>query len=179
MVALQLQMEKTQRDFINQPLSAYLSAQEYLLASEKLVEDYERQARNYLIAASVKGLAAQTRCALPSSRTLAIERLNVLQNELFTWDEKQQEFYQLIEKRSPELKDWFDSGRKKQERLKSKTKTSYESLNQTSKQVHELVLQTTHAVQSQLQDTIQSVSLVVELNKEGQITKTWKLHKGD
>jgi len=177
MVALQLQMEKTQKEFVNQPLGAYFSAQEYLSTSEKLIERYEQQARNYLVAASVKGLAAQTRCALPASPALAIERLEALQTDLSTWDEKQQEFYWLIGQRSPELKDWFDSGYKKRRQLNRRMMTSRESLRQRGKEVQALVQKTTHAAQAQLAERMQPVSLIVELNENGQIAKSWQVRE--
>src|SRR5690606_1134260 len=57
MVALELQMNTVYADFEKQPLRAYISAQENLIASKKLITNHEQQARNYLIAASVRGLA--------------------------------------------------------------------------------------------------------------------------
>lgn len=177
MATLRLQMENVLTDFRKQPLDAIFNTQENLLAAEELVAKYEQQARNYLIAASVKGLAAQTRCALPANRTLALERLNTLQTDLSAWYDHQREFYKMIENRLPQLKGWFDSGQKKQERLSQQAKSSEIQLHQAGAQVRELVSQTIQAAQAQLQETSQPLPLLVELNEQGQVTKAWKLLK--
>ncbi|MBE0670634.1 MAG: hypothetical protein IH588_08610 [Anaerolineales bacterium] len=195
MVALELQMNTVYADFEKQPLRAYISAQENLLASKKLITNHEQQARNYLIAASVRGLATQTRCAIPSNRNLALTRLSTLQTELSTWNENQQKFYQLVSERAPELIDWSDSkfysrvsawlpsltdrftGRqKKQIQLKNKMQTSQDSINQMGELLQKSVLETKNNVRNQLQENSQPLSLLVELNENGQIIKTWKMH---
>lgn len=176
MAALELQMNTVYGKFEKQPLKAYLSAKEYLTASEELITNHEQQARNYLFAASVKGLAAQTRCAIPSNRNLVITRLSTLQTELSTWNENQQEFYQLVSERLPELTDWFDSGQKKQMQLRDKMQTSQDSLNQMGEYIQKSVLETSNNVRNQLQENSQPLSLLVELNEDGQIIKTLKLH---
>ncbi len=195
MVALELQMNTVYADFEKQPLRAYISAQENLTASKKLITNHEQQARNYLIAASVRGLAAQTRCAIPSNRNLALTRLSTLQNELSAWNENQHKFYQLVRERVPELTDWSDSkfysrvsawlpsltdrfnGRpKKQIQLKDKMQTSQDSINQMGELLKKSVLDTTNNVRNQLQENSQPLSLLVELNENGQIFKTWKMH---
>lgn len=194
MVALELQMDTVYADFEKQPLRAYISAQENLIASKKLITSHEQQARNYLIAASVRGLAAQTRCAIPSNRNLALTRLSTLQTELSTWKENQQKFYKLVSERVPELIDWSDSkfynrvsallpsltdrfnGRqKKQIQLKDKMQTSQDSVNQMGDLLQKSVLETTNNVRNQLQENSQPLSLLVELNEHGQIIKTWKM----
>lgn len=195
MVALELQMNTVYADFEKQPLRAYISAQENLIATKKLITNYEQQARNYLIAASVRVLAAQTRCAIPSNRNLALTRLSTLQTELSTWNENQQKFYRLVSKRAPELIDWSDSkfysrvsawlpsltdrfnGRqKKQIQLKDKMQTSQDSINQMGDLLQKSILETTNNVRNQLQENSQPLSLLVELNENGQIIKTWKMN---
>ena len=195
MVALELQMKTVYTDFEKQPLRAYISAHENLAASKQLITNYEQQARSYLIAASVRGLAAQTRCAIPSNRNLALTRLSTLQTELSTWNENQHKFHQLVSERVPELTDWSDSkfygrvsaqfpaltarlnsGQKKQTQLKDKMQTSQDSLNQMGELLQKSVMETKNNVLNQLQENSPPLSLLVELNEGGQITKIGKLH---
>lgn len=194
MVALELQMKTVYVDFEKQPLKAKFSAQEYLVASKKLITNYEKQAQNYLIAASVKGLAAQTRCAIPSNRNLALTRLSTLQTELSTWNESQQKFYQLVSERLPELTDWsdskfhslitewlpqltarFDDKQKKQAQLKDKMQTSQDYLNQIGELIQKSVTETENNVRAQIQENSKPLSLLVELNEDKQIIKAWKM----
>jgi len=195
MVALELQMNTVYADFEKQPLKANFSAQEYLIASKNLITNYEQQARNYLIAASVRGLAAQTRCAIPSNRKLALARLSTLQTELSTWSENQHKFYELVSARLPELTDWSDSKfydrvsawlpsltdrfngtQKKQTQLKDKMQTSQDSINQMGELIQKSVLEAKNNILNQLQENSQHISLLVELNEDGQIIKIGKLH---
>ena len=196
MVALELQMDTVYADFEKQPLKASISAQENLIASKKLITNHEHQARNFLIAASVRGLAAQTRCAIPSNRNLVLTRLSTLQTELSAWNENQHKFYQLVSERLPELTDlsdskfygrvsaWllptltdqFNSRPKKQTQLKDTMQTSQDYINQMGELLQKTVSETKNNVRNQIQENSEPLSLLVELNENSQIIKTWKMH---
>jgi len=179
MIALQSQMEQILADFKEQPLSAKFSAQAYAQEAKELVAVYEYHAHHYLVAVSVKGLAAQTRCALPASRKLALERLQALEANLDTWTNHRHQFYQTVERRLPELQTWFGDYQTIREQLKTAAQTSQDKLNEAGEQVRALIAHTGQTLKTQLAAENQPLSLLVELNDQGQITKTWKLLKDE
>ena len=85
-------------------------------------------------------------------------------------------FYRLVSDRLPALTAPFDNKQKKQTQLKDKMQTSQNSLNQIGELIQKSVLETKNNVLNQLQENSQPLSLLVELNEDGQIIKIRKLH---
>jgi hypothetical protein len=175
MVALELKMKNVVSTTSERPLRANFNIQDNFISFKDLITDYERLAQSYLIAVAVKCLAYQTRLALPSNHDLTLKRLSNLQTELSTWDENQQNFYELVGKRLPELSSWIDDGKDKQNQLKLKLNRVKDSVKRMYIDIQKLVIETESNVRGYLQEISQPVSLLVELNQNGQIIKTWKL----
>lgn len=176
MVALEAQMATVYDNLEKQPLGEFFKIQDNFKELEKLTTNYERLARSYLIAVAVKCLASQTRCAIPSNYNLAIKRLSILQTKLSTWNENQQKFPQLVSKRLPELTNFLGDGEYERKQLKEKMQTSQVSLTQMGKDIQKLAGETEKNIRNHLQEISQPVTLLVELNDDRQIIKTWKLH---
>jgi hypothetical protein len=175
MVVLELEMKDVVSDTSEHPLGANFNIQDNFISFKDLITDYERLAQSYLIAVAVKCLAYQTRLALPSNHDLTLKRLSNLQTELSTWDENQQNFYELVGKRLPKLNSWIDDGKDKQNQLKLKLNRVKDSVKRMYIDIQKLVIETESNVRGYLQEISQPVSLLVELNENGQIIKTWKL----
>jgi hypothetical protein len=176
MRALESRMAIVYDNLEKQPLGAILNVQDNFIKLKELIIDNERISRSYLIAVAVKGLASQTRCAIPSNRYLALTRLSTLQTELSAWNENQQKFFQLVGKRLPKLTNWFDGGEDERRQLKEEKDRSRDSLTEMDKYIQKLVLETKNNVRNQIQEISQPLTLLVQLNEDGQIIKTWKLH---
>lgn len=178
MATLKLQMEGVRVASEEQPLGANFNIQDNFIEFKDLITDYEQSARRYLIAVAVKCLAYQTRLALPSNHDLTLKRLSNVQTELSIWDNHQRNFYGLVGYRLPELTSRFnllDDEEEKQIQLKQVIDGSKNSLTRMGQDIQKLVLETENNIRNQIQETSQPVSLLVELNENGQIIKTWKL----
>ena len=179
MFSLERQMEKVHVDFKKQPLQAKLNIQEHLTVSRQLLTDYERLARSYLIAVAVKCLAYQTRYAILSNPNLTLRRLSTLKTDLSIWSENRRNFYELVGKRLPELNSWIDDGEDEQRQLELKLNRVKDSVKRMDIDIQKLVSETEGNIRNHLQEISQPVSLLVELNEDGQIVKTWKLRNNN
>ena len=176
---LESQMATVYVNFERQPLKAKINVKENFIASSQLINDYQRLERGYLVAVAVRCLASQTRCAIPSNRNVALRRLSTLQTEISTWNENRRSFYQLVSERLPELTSLFDDGKEKRRKIRNEMYPNKNSLARMGENIQKLVLETENNIRNQIQENSQPLSLLVELNEDGQIIKTWKLQKED
>lgn len=175
MLNLELQMATVYANFERQPLKAKINVKENFIASSQLITDYQRLERGYLVAVAVRCLASQTRCAIPSNRNVTLRRLSTLQDKIYTWNENRRNFYQLVSERLPELTSLFDDGKEKRRQIRKEMYPRKNSLAQMGEDIQKLVLETENNIRNQIQENSQPLSLLVELNEDGQIIKTWKL----
>ena len=171
---LRMQMKKVYQSFQGQPLEAFFNAGENLKAAQELAIDYEEKLDAYLVAASIRGLAAQTRCAISPSYSLSLERLSAIKDDFSAREEDVRGFYDLVKKRLPELTDLFDGENEKKKKLAKTIGDSQERLQPKITGTKKFLSHVEGAIQQQIQAISQPVSLYIEVDKDGQVTKVWR-----
>ncbi len=141
---------------------------------QKIVDTYKRESRNYYLALSVRGLAAQITSALPQSRDVALSRLEMVQKDLAGWREDEIKFYDEVTRRLPEM-DGTLTNPEKQMRLGKQAEEGKTKANENYTNVNSSFSDTVQKVKAQIQEASQPLTLIVEFDSQGKVKKVSKL----
>ncbi|HEX2916684.1 MAG TPA: hypothetical protein VH186_38340 [Chloroflexia bacterium] len=141
---------------------------------QNLISEFNSESNSYLTALSVRGLSAQVICALPESRQTAFSRMQEVRDDSKAWLTIQQNFYDAVEKRIPQMDGLFAD---------SKTRDQFHDVAQKNKatassaygQVDNILYDTMSKVSAQLKEVDAPLQIVVELDDQGKIKKVSKL----
>ncbi len=177
MEALHLQMERPASELQRQKLAG-MGLEINSAAARSLVDDFAGQARCFLVAAHVRCVAAQMRCALPMSRSLAVARVADVREQLARHQLRIDAFHALVEKRAPELKGVFtfyetDDAHRKQ--LRERVGWTTATLGSDLADLFRGASQVEQVVAQQAADADKPLALVVTLDDEGKIKQVQKI----
>ncbi len=142
---------------------------------EKQINEYYQNSDFYRLALMVRSLSAEIRCAIPSSRQLALSRLEEVRTQLSDWYDEQHSFNNLSESRLPEL-NGFMADEQNRKAISQKVKDQAEAARQVFSRTYVLYSDTIQKVRAQVQNNGASpLVLVAELDDQGQIIKISKL----
>ncbi len=79
--------------------------------AESLINEYQHQTKTFLAAAFLRGHTVQLRAAMPTSRSLALDRVNCVLDDVKECSENMATFERLVERRLPELKGRFSTSK--------------------------------------------------------------------
>ncbi len=143
---------------------------------EKLTGTYEVAAKNFYLALTVRGLAAQITCAMPGSQSAGLSRLEDANKTLAEWNENKGKFYELVKARIPEM-DGFLVNSKKQDNFQKFATTGKTTTSQTFAQANTAFSSNIQLVKSQIQESSQPLLLLGELNTQGKLIKVSQVVK--
>ena len=137
-----------------------------------LVTDFESQSESYLLALSVRTLAAQLKASLTGGYNLGMSRLESTVELLPGWQVRQDNFYDLVQKRAVELDGMATDGKNPQEEfisLAAKGKSqAQEHFGTITKSMHQAIeeIKAWHDLPT---------SIVVELDNAGQLRRVFRM----
>jgi len=178
MAALEQDLHDVYASFEQQQVAGAFNLHRIWIGKDKLtglqdiVAEYEARSKIYLTAIYVKALNAQIKCALPYSRELALQRVEDARARLQAWRGEQDQFHLLVERRAPELKSRL---RDLQGGLRFQSQSSRSMLQEAAGGLNAQLEQTRQTVTQQIEQAQQPLSLVVELDEQGEIARAWNV----
>jgi hypothetical protein len=180
-----ISLSQTQMDDISKKISeikldktlVFFPNDDWITQMNDLVKEYNQKGEVYLAALEVRVIASQTRAALPTSRDLALSRLETVQNELAEWDSKEVTFYDFVAAHSKEIAGQYG----KMEKAVQFEQLATDSKSAVGKIHSDINVQLSDAIQeikAQTTSSQEPVVLVVEVDGQGKVSKASKLTNG-
>ncbi len=136
---------------------------------DSVITDYDRAMNSYLSALMVRSLSAQVRCAIPSSRSLALSRLEEVRAGLSDWYTEQNLFNSQVDRKLP-LLDGFLSSQSDRNYIIARVNDRAKNAGQIFGQNYVLYSNTIQRLQAQVQEgSTRPLDLIAELDGQGNI----------
>ncbi|TNV54739.1 hypothetical protein FH620_32635 [Corallococcus exiguus] len=143
---------------------------------------FERRAKEFHLAAFVRGAAIQVRSALPLTQEVARLRLDGLGADLQRQAERQQDFLQLLSRRVPELQgawSWDSTDAEHQQALRGLLNQVERNLSESTSLVNEAVRTLKERFGEELKQGSEPLELVATLDGTGALVRLERVFQED
>jgi hypothetical protein len=166
-------LELEQLDFKKKNLFVFRD-EDTIKKLQQELDDFKQQSTGYLLAIATRGLSAQVSCAVPESRQIALNRIQNASSDLEEWLTTQKKFYNTLDQKTADMDGLFADSKKPAE-FKNLAKKGLEDATNLYNDVKASFDDTTQKVKAQIQNLDKPLTLVVELDDQGNIKKVNKL----
>jgi len=146
--------------------------------AKKVIDEYNRQTRTFLAATFLRGNAAQIRAALPTNRSLALDRVNCVRDDVQECHDGLAAFERLVERRLPELKGTFsfsDTDEKCRNQVREHLEAFLKETRLMCVELRDTAQDVTDKLHFELKNARFPVLLAVSVDEKGTISRVQRL----
>lgn len=146
---------------------------------QRAFQIYAKICQHWAMAALIRATAAEVRCAMPTSRAVAIQRIEEIQRDIAQWDQSVKEIDKLTRKQTKDISTvwrikWWENTRDYREYANQFRKQEMKSINKLYYFLDDAIQAIQQRINhSNLQANLPT-TLLIEVDRHGHILHTWQ-----
>jgi len=172
MEACRLQMGRIREEISHLQLGGGTGLEERKNSVMSRVDEHENVAYTFLVSAYVRGAAAQIRCALPISRTLAQARIMELRRQLDEHRQSDRAFHELVNRKAGQLKSrwaWASTEHEMQGELRRASRDRDKGHRRFQSELESMVRDGEALIANSIDEDSRPLELIAALDSDGHI----------